>query len=185
MRAGGYRQKPWRSPGVQAERRAVGPAFADHALVSESFLQASAFPPAQQENDGHRGTSDTDCCNEALHGEQKCNPATRRQAQIGPVQRRRLPDSGGLVPTRARGSRTKHLHDDLQTEGIPMTNERLRRSVYEKPDALERELDKALEDSFPASDPIAIDSAEVHEERRRKAQQDSRSPFLPRSGVPK
>jgi len=74
---------------------------------------------------------------------------------------------------------------DFQTEGIPMTNERLRRSVHEKADALERELDKALEDSFPASDPIAIDSADVHEERRRKAQQDSGSPFLPRSAVPK
>ncbi|MBW7924000.1 MAG: hypothetical protein H3C59_04550 [Burkholderiaceae bacterium] len=66
-----------------------------------------------------------------------------------------------------------------------MTNKRLRRSAYEKPDALERELDKALEYSFPASDPIAIDSADVHEERRRKAQRDSGSRFLPRSAVRK
>ena len=66
-----------------------------------------------------------------------------------------------------------------------MTNKRLRRSVYEKPDALERELDKALEDTFPASDPIAIDSADVHEERRRKVRQDSGSPFPPRSAVSK
>jgi hypothetical protein len=66
-----------------------------------------------------------------------------------------------------------------------MTKKRLRRSVHEKPDALERELDKALEDSFPASDPIAIDSADVHEERRRKAQQDSGSALRPRSAVPK
>ena len=50
---------------------------------------------------------------------------------------------------------------------------------------LERELDKALEDTFPASDPIAIDSADVHEERRRKVRQDSGSPFPPRSAVSK
>ena len=98
--------KPGASPGVEAERCAVGPAFADRALVSESFLQAAAFLPAQPENDRDRGASETDCCDEALHEEQKCNPATQRQAQIGPVQRRRLPGSGGLVPTRARSSQT-------------------------------------------------------------------------------
>ena len=43
-----------------------------------------------------------------------------------------------------------------------------------KPDALDRELDKALEDTFPASDPIAVDSAEVHKERDRKRQQESK-----------
>ena len=44
----------------------------------------------------------------------------------------------------------------------------------EKADALERELDNALEDTFPASDPIAVDSAAVHEERHRKQQEGSR-----------
>lgn len=41
-----------------------------------------------------------------------------------------------------------------------------------KPDALERELDKALENTFPASDPIAVDSAKIHEDRHRKPEQE-------------
>jgi len=32
--------------------------------------------------------------------------------------------------------------------------------------ALERELDSALEGTFPASDPVAVDSAEAHAARR-------------------
>lgn len=55
----------------------------------------------------------------------------------------------------------------------PMTNQRRRRRIYAEPDPLERELDRALEETFPASDPIAIDSADVHEERRHKAQRES------------
>src|SRR5690606_14646113 len=115
MRAGGYRQKPWRSPGVPAERRAVGSAFADRALVSESFLQASSFLPSQQENDGDRGTSETNCCNEDLHGEQQCNLAARSKARSGPVQRRRPPDSGGLALTHAQFPRER-LHTIFQTK---------------------------------------------------------------------
>lgn len=58
-----------------------------------------------------------------------------------------------------------------------MANKRRPERVRTEPDPLERELDRALEDTFPASDPIAIDSADVHEQRRRKAQHDStRSP---------
>lgn len=54
-----------------------------------------------------------------------------------------------------------------------MTNERRQKGGGVKPDALDRELDKALEDTFPASDPVAVDSAEVHEERRRKLREKS------------
>lgn len=58
--------------------------------------------------------------------------------------------------------------------GDSMTAQQRPGRARAEPDALERELDSALEDTFPASDPIAIDSTDVHEERRRKAQQDSR-----------
>lgn len=35
--------------------------------------------------------------------------------------------------------------------------------------ALEREIDEALEETFPASDPIAVDSAGEHRARRKLA----------------
>lgn len=54
-----------------------------------------------------------------------------------------------------------------------MTNQPRRTRIYAEPDPLERELDRALEETFPASDPIAIDTADVHEERRHKAQRES------------
>ena len=34
--------------------------------------------------------------------------------------------------------------------------------------ALEKELDNALKDTFPASDPVAVDSAAVHARRKRR-----------------
>lgn len=34
--------------------------------------------------------------------------------------------------------------------------------------ALEKELDDALKDTFPASDPVAVDSAAVHARRKRR-----------------
>jgi hypothetical protein len=34
--------------------------------------------------------------------------------------------------------------------------------------ALEKEVDEALKGTFPASDPVAIDSAAVHARRRRR-----------------
>ena len=35
--------------------------------------------------------------------------------------------------------------------------------------ALEREIDQALEATFPASDPIAVDTAREHRARRKRA----------------
>lgn len=35
-------------------------------------------------------------------------------------------------------------------------------------DALEKEVDEALKGTFPASDPVAVDSAAVHGRRRRR-----------------
>lgn len=35
-------------------------------------------------------------------------------------------------------------------------------------DALEKEVDDALKGTFPASDPVAVDSAAVHARRRRR-----------------
>ena len=48
-------------------------------------------------------------------------------------------------------------------------------------DALDRELDEAREGTFPASDPIAVDTAETHEERHKDREQ--KRSDAPRSGV--
>lgn len=53
-----------------------------------------------------------------------------------------------------------------------MTNGESPEQEQKKSDALDRELDQALEDTFPASDPIAVDSAAVHEKRHRKREHD-------------
>lgn len=53
-----------------------------------------------------------------------------------------------------------------------MTNQQPPKQDKAKSDALDRELDKALEDTFPASDPIAVDSADVHKERHRNQDQE-------------
>jgi hypothetical protein len=55
-----------------------------------------------------------------------------------------------------------------------MTSKQPPESGEAKSDALDRELDKALEDTFPASDPVAVDSAAAHEERHRKPQQEKK-----------
>lgn len=55
-----------------------------------------------------------------------------------------------------------------------MTNELPPKHDQPQPDALDRELDKALEDTFPASDPVAVDSAAVHEARHRKPQHEKK-----------
>lgn len=55
-----------------------------------------------------------------------------------------------------------------------MTNKEPTKNDQSKSEALDRELDKALEDTFPASDPVAVDSAKVHEERNRKPQQENK-----------
>jgi hypothetical protein len=58
--------------------------------------------------------------------------------------------------------------------GHTMTNKEPPKNDQSKSEALDRELDKALEDTFPASDPVAVDSAKVHEERNRKPQQENK-----------
>jgi hypothetical protein len=58
--------------------------------------------------------------------------------------------------------------------GYTMTNKQPPKHDEAKSDALDRELDKALEDTFPASDPVAVDSAAAHEERHRKPQQEKK-----------
>ena len=39
-------------------------------------------------------------------------------------------------------------------------------------DALDRELDEALEETFPASDPIAVNTTGTHEERHKDREQE-------------
>ena len=46
--------------------------------------------------------------------------------------------------------------------------------------ALEQELDQALAATFPASDPVAVDSAEEHRARRTKSSRSKRTPAATR-----
>jgi hypothetical protein len=55
-----------------------------------------------------------------------------------------------------------------------VTNKQPPKADDDPSDALDRELDRALEDTFPASDPVAVDSAAVHEARHRKSAQEKK-----------
>ena len=55
---------------------------------------------------------------------------------------------------------------------LELTAQVTRESQQLPPHLSFRELDQALEHTFPASDPIAVDSAAVHEKRHRKREHD-------------
>jgi hypothetical protein len=79
--------------------------------------------------------------------------------------------AGGTAALLAPGTSLAHKDDierlassvELQSGGQPQADA-----------ALERELDHALEETFPASDPVAVDTVDEHAARRKRAGQTKR-----------
>ena len=69
---------------------------------------------------------------------------------------------------RKRSAQTLKEEDRSAGERVPTANETLAAVI-------ERELDEALEATFPASDPIAVPSVAVFKARRRHTKQQHRS----------
>lgn len=73
--------------------------------------------------------------------------------------------AGGTAALLAPGTSLAHRED---TERLAERVELQARGHPEADAALERELDQALEATFPASDPLAVDTADEHDARRKR-----------------